>query len=83
MHAENLAPADPVPTSVEMLDPTPAPPGGNANTLELLPLALLLDVVVVRLATDGDFDLPPHPAAASTRPVSAARHNRRRVLEII
>ena len=79
MQAVNLTPAAPVPTCVDMLAPTGRPPGGNE--LEL-PLALLplLEGVVPRLATDGDFAAAPQPAASSARVASpAANKTPRRV----
>ena len=72
MQAVYLMPAA-VPTVIEMLAPIPAPPGGNANALELLlaPLPAAFEAVVPRLATDGDFELS-HPAATTARVASPA-----------
>jgi hypothetical protein len=71
MQAVYLTPAA-VPTCLEMLAPIPAPLGGSANALELL-LAPLLEVVVSRLAIDGDFAPPPQPTASNATPARAAK----------
>ena len=73
MQAVNSTPAAPVPRLVEMLAPIPAP-GGNENAPELLvaPLPASFEVVVPRLATAGDFEPPPQPAATSARLTSPA-----------
>ena len=39
-----------------------------------------VDIVVPRLAIDGDFD-PPHPAASSERNARPPRNNEQRTLE--
>ena len=65
MQAVYLTTGGPVPTWVDMLAPNPPIPGGN--NLELLPAALF-EGVVPRLATDGDFEPPPQPAASSPTP---------------
>jgi hypothetical protein len=55
-----------VPTYVDMLAPKPPTPGGNFKLL-LGMRAALLEVVVPRFATDGDFE-PPHPETSSVSP---------------
>lgn len=62
MQAVNFTPAV-LPGVAEMLAPIPAPPGGTANTVGPL-LAPLFEGVVPRLATEGDFALPPQPATS-------------------
>jgi len=74
MQPANVTPAETEPRLVEMLAPIPAP-GGGENAPELLlalllPLPLALEGVVWRLATAGDFEPPPQPAAISARPPS-------------
>jgi hypothetical protein len=63
MQTAYLTPAAPVPTCVDMLPPATRPPGGTER--ELLVALLLLEGVVPRLATDGDFAPLPQPAASS------------------
>ena len=60
-----------VPTVVEMLAPIPAPPGGSPKASGW-PVALLLDVVVPRFATGGDFEPPPQPATSSPTAASTS-----------
>ena len=69
MQAVYWIPVGPVPTWVDMLAPNPPIPGGNK--LELLPAALF-EGVVPRLATGGDFEPPPQPAASSPTPARTA-----------
>ena len=72
IQAVNLTPAVPVPRLVEMLAPIPDP-GGNENAPELLaPVPASFEVVVPRLAIDGDFEPPPQPDATSARLASPA-----------
>ena len=71
MQAAYFTPAVPVPTVIDMFPPNPMPAGGKPE----LPFALApspFDVVVPRLATAGDFELP-HPEARSERVASNAQ----------
>jgi hypothetical protein len=79
MHALNLTPAAPVPTSIATVPPSTAPPGGKPRLLLVL-VPALLEVVVPRLATDGAFE-PPQPAASRTSTTRATAGNERRVFE--
>jgi hypothetical protein len=53
------------------------PPGGKSELLFAL-VPALLEVVVPKLAMDGDFE-PPHPAASNER--AARANNEQRALE--
>lgn len=72
MQAVYLIPAGPVPTCVDILAPNPPLPAGKSLEL-LLALALPLEGVVSRLATDGAFEPPPQPAAMSARAARAGK----------
>ena len=52
----------------------------GAPLLAVVLLAAPVDVVVLRLAIDGDFE-PPHPAASNERNARPPRNNEQRTLE--
>jgi hypothetical protein len=61
-----------VPTVVEILVPIAEPPGGGAKASLLAPLPpALLEVVVTKLATDGDFEPPPQAERSNASIASA------------
>jgi hypothetical protein len=63
-----------VPTSIDMLLPTgKSPEDGKPRLLALPPTPF--EVVVPKLATDGDFALPPQPAPSGARLTSPAASN--------
>jgi hypothetical protein len=83
MQAANLTPAAPLPTCVEMLPPAERPPGGiQRDPLLALALVPVLEDVVSRLATDGDFE-PPHPDASNRRLATAIDDDQRALERII
>ncbi len=74
MQPAYVTPVAPVPTCVDMLDPAGRPPPSGPEPELLLALSLLLRLlegVVPRLATEGDFELS-HPSATTARVASPA-----------
>jgi hypothetical protein len=58
-----------------------SPEDGKPGLLLALPLAPF-KVVVPRLATNGAFALPPHPAASTERPARRPANGTQRALEV-
>jgi hypothetical protein len=78
MQAAYRTPA--VPTWIDMLLPAgKSPDDGKPGPLLAPPV--VLEGVVPRLATDGDFE-PPHPDASNARPARAQARTEERTLEV-